>query len=63
MNTNCLGHIALVKGFLPLLQKSQGQVVDVSSIAGLVGVTFRTCYSASKFGISGFSQALRAEVK
>lgn len=48
---------------MPLLVKSKGVVVNVSSIAGLIGVGVRTCYSASKFAIAGFSKALRSEVK
>ena len=63
LNTNFLSHIALIKGFLPLIGKSKGTIVNVSSIAGLLGTGCRTTYSASKFAISGFSKALRAEVK
>ena len=37
--------------------------MNISSIAGLVGVGVRSCYAASKFGISGFSRSLRSEVK
>jgi short-subunit dehydrogenase len=37
--------------------------VAVSSLAGLVGVPGRTAYSASKFAMTGFFEALRAEVK
>ena len=35
----------------------------MSSLAGLYGVGIRTVYAASKFGIGGFSRALRAEVR
>ena len=69
ININCLSHIALIKAFLPLLKNSfkqgrgYGQIINVSSLAGLVGVSVRTAYSASKFGISGFSRALRSEIK
>ena len=69
MNTNCLSHIALIKAFLPLLKRTAkegrgyGRIVNISSLAGLMGVSVRTCYSASKFGIGGFSRSLRTEVK
>ena len=38
-------------------------IVAVSSLAGLVGVPGRTAYSASKFAMTGFFEALRAELK
>jgi len=54
----CCTHAAL-----PYLKQSHGRIVAVSSLAGLVGVPGRTAYSASKFALSGFFEALRAEVK
>mmetsp|Transcript_55072 Transcript_55072/g.75683 ORF Transcript_55072/g.75683 Transcript_55072/m.75683 type:complete len:115 (-) Transcript_55072:150-494(-) len=63
MNTNCNSHIALIQGFLPMLKKSKGKIVNISSIAGIFGSPLRTLYSASKFAIAGFSKALRPEVK
>ena len=62
MNTNFMSHIALIKSFLPLLNKSKGSIVNIGSISGLLGVGCRTSYSASKFAIAGFSKSLRAEV-
>ena len=63
MNVNCLSHIALIKAFKPNLARGAGgSIVNVSSIAGLLGVSVRTGYSASKFGIIGFSKAIRAEL-
>lgn len=38
-------------------------IVAVSSLAGLIGVPGRTAYSASKFAMTGFFEALRAELK
>ncbi|MDH5206305.1 MAG: SDR family NAD(P)-dependent oxidoreductase, partial [Hylemonella sp.] len=48
---------------LPHLKASRGQLVAVSSLAGLVGVPGRTAYGASKFAMTGFFEALRAELK
>lgn len=42
---------------------SGGHIVNVSSIAGFVGVFGFTGYSAAKFGVVGFSEALRSELK
>jgi len=63
INTNFMSHIALIKGFMPLLEQSKGTIVNISSIAGLVGSGVRTIYSGSKFAISGFSKSLRYEVR
>jgi short-subunit dehydrogenase len=54
--------IALCNAFLPQLKKSQGRIVNISSICGLLGITYRTSYAASKFAVTGFSKALRAEL-
>ena len=63
MNTNCLSHIALVKGILPdMIKRKSGHIVNIVSIAGLMGVPVRTMYCASKFAMDGFSKALRHEV-
>lgn len=63
INVNTLAPIALCKSLLPLLKKSERpQIVNVSSIAGLVGVGVRSCYAASKFGLAAFSKSLRAEL-
>jgi short-subunit dehydrogenase len=48
---------------LPHLKASKGRIVAVSSLAGLVGVPGRTAYSATKFAMTGFFEALRAELK
>lgn len=64
MNTNCMSHIAITKGFLPLMIKQKrGKFVSIISVAGLIGTAYRTMYSAAKFATSGFFKSLRAEVK
>ncbi len=64
INTNLISHIAITKAFLPLLKKQGGgQIVNMISVAGLIGTGFRTLYSAGKFGTSGFFKALRPEVQ
>lgn len=50
------------KAFLPQLARSgHGQLVNVSSAFGLVGVAGCTAYNAAKFGIRGFTEALQQE--
>lgn len=47
---------------LPRLKTPGGTVLNVSSMAGLIGVFGYTAYSAAKFAVMGFSEALRAEL-
>lgn len=61
MAVNFWGTVWCTHAALPALRRSRGQVVAVSSLAGLVGVPGRTAYSASKFAMGGFMEALRAE--
>lgn len=61
MNINFYGTVYCTKYALPYLLKTKGTVVGVSSIAGFVGLPARTGYSASKFAMQGFLEALRTE--
>jgi NAD(P)-dependent dehydrogenase (short-subunit alcohol dehydrogenase family) len=63
MRINLWGSVWCTQAALPYLKASQGRIVAVSSLAGLVGVPGRTAYSASKFAMTGFFEALRAELK
>ncbi|MFD2164056.1 SDR family oxidoreductase [Paradesertivirga mongoliensis] len=61
MDVNFWGTVYCTKYALPELLKNQGSVVGVSSIAGYRGLPGRTGYSASKFAMNGFLEALRVE--
>ena len=61
MDVNFWGAVYCTKYALPELLKSKGSVVGVSSIAGYRGLPGRTGYSASKFALNGFLEALRVE--
>jgi short-subunit dehydrogenase len=63
MRVNHWGSVWCTHAALPILLKSKGSIVAVSSLAGLVGVPGRTAYSASKFAMVGFFEALRTELK
>jgi short-subunit dehydrogenase len=63
MRINLWGSVWCTHAALPYLKQSRGNIVAVSSLAGLVGVPGRTAYSASKFAMTGFFEALRAELK
>jgi len=64
MDTNFLGMIHVTREVLPVMRKQGGgAIINFSSIGGLMGLPFQAFYSASKFAIEGFSEALRMEVK
>lgn len=62
MRVNHWGAVWCTHQALPHLIARQGQIVAVSSLAGLVGVPGRTAYGASKFAMNGFFEALRTEL-
>ncbi|MCE1202919.1 MAG: SDR family oxidoreductase [Bacteroidia bacterium] len=61
MDINFWGTVYCAKYALPYLLKSKGTVAGISSIAGYKGLPGRTGYSASKFAMQGFLEALRIE--
>lgn len=60
---NLLGTVAVVRAALPALTATHGRVVTVSSSLGVRAVSDATAYSASKFGVIGFTRALAAETR
>lgn len=61
MDINFWGTVYCSKFALPHLLKTKGSIIGVSSIAGFKGLPGRTGYSASKFAMQGFLEALRIE--
>jgi dehydrogenase/reductase SDR family member 7B len=62
MNTNFFGAVYATKYCLPEIIRNKGSVIGISSIAGFQGLPGRTGYSASKFALNGFLEALRLEL-
>jgi short-subunit dehydrogenase len=63
MEVNFFGLTETTRAFLPLLKGGvKPAIVNISSIAGKRGIPARSEYSASKFAVQGFSEALRAEL-
>jgi short-subunit dehydrogenase len=63
MEVNYFGLAETTRIFIPELKKSShAAIVNISSIAGKRGIPARADYSASKFAVQGFSNALRAEL-
>jgi 3-dehydrosphinganine reductase len=63
MKTNFYGIWNTVSLLAPHMKATGGYIVNTASIAGLIGVFGYTDYSASKFAIIGFSEALRSELR
>jgi 3-dehydrosphinganine reductase len=60
---NYLGTVRVIKAVLPSMKaRGQGWIANVSSLAGVKGVFGYTAYCGSKFAVTGFSEALRAEL-
>lgn len=64
MDTNFMGCVNVCQQVLPIMRKQrQGRIINLSSIGGVMGLPYQGFYSASKFAIEGFSEALAAEVR
>jgi 3-dehydrosphinganine reductase len=64
MDTNYFGALYVTKAVVPgMIQRRSGHIVNICSLAGLIGVFGYTAYGASKFALRGFSDTLRAEMK
>ena len=64
MDINFWGVVFGTKFFLPFLEKERSaHIVNVSSLYGLIAPPGQTAYSASKFAVRGFTEALRHELK
>jgi hypothetical protein len=63
METNYFGTVHCTKAVLPrMLQRGSGTIVNVASIAGIMGYARMSGYCATKFAVIGFTEALRDEV-
>ncbi|MBS1621740.1 MAG: SDR family oxidoreductase [Bacteroidetes bacterium] len=62
MDTNFFGSLYCTKYALPSIIENKGTIVGVSSIAGYRGLPGRSGYSASKFALQGWMEAIRTEL-
>ena len=64
MDVNWLGMVRFLHLIVPLMRpRGEGKIICVSSIGGLMGLPFQGLYSASKFAIEGYLEALRLETR
>jgi len=63
LQTSLIGPMIVTRAVLPVMRKQgSGHITSISSTAGLTSSEFCSAYSASKFGLEGFMQALQMEV-
>lgn len=64
MKTNVYGPRNTVAALLPYFkERKQGHIVNIGSLAGLIGMFGYSLYSATKYALVGFSESLRSELK
>ena len=56
---NLFGPAEVMRVFLPLLKHSQGRIVNMASIAGILAITMNHAYVSSKYAMVGISDAVR----
>lgn len=63
IRVNLEGVVNMCSAVIPIFRKQRsGMVINVSSIGGIMGLPFQGLYSASKFAVEGYSEALRLEL-
>jgi len=63
LNVNLRGLIQVTRAVLPsMLARRAGTIINMSSVAGLIAAPMYSIYSATKYGVRGFTDALRREV-
>jgi 3-dehydrosphinganine reductase len=63
MKINVYGTRSVIAALLPSMKEKGGQIVIISSAAGLMGMFGYTSYSASKYALVGLAECLRSELK
>ena len=64
MDIDYHGTVNMIKILLPgMLERGSGHIINISSIAGVVGIFGYTAYSGAKFAVKGFTDALRSEIR
>jgi short-subunit dehydrogenase len=64
METSFMGAVHTVKAVLPSMRRrKEGTIINITSIGGIMGLPFQGYYSAAKFALEGWSEALRMELR
>jgi NAD(P)-dependent dehydrogenase (short-subunit alcohol dehydrogenase family) len=61
--TNYFGIVNLTKAFTPgMIEQKSGRIINIASLAGLIGHPFNAAYAASKHALVGFTKSIRVEL-
>ncbi len=64
IQVNLTGLIQMARAVLPhMIARREGQIINMASVAGLVSMPTYSVYAATKFGVRGFTDALRREAR
>ena len=64
IRVNLIGTMLVTQAVIPhMLERRSGHIINMSSVAGLISPPLLTNYSASKYGVRAFTDALRREVR
>ncbi|ACM29299.1 SDR family NAD(P)-dependent oxidoreductase [Rhizobium rhizogenes] len=64
ISTNFYGVMYVMRAILPVMRRQRsGRIINISSLAGIIGFKHCAAYSASKFAVEGLSQAVAQEVE
>ncbi|KAH3869724.1 D-beta-hydroxybutyrate dehydrogenase, mitochondrial-like isoform X2 [Dreissena polymorpha] len=62
-DVNYYGMVRITKAFIPLLRKSKGRIINVTSVKGRIALPADVCYTTTKWAGEAFSDILRREMK
>ena len=64
MDVNFFGAVNVIQAVLPVMRRQQnGLLICMSSVGGIMGLPYQGMYSAGKFALEGYCQALRLEIR
>jgi NAD(P)-dependent dehydrogenase (short-subunit alcohol dehydrogenase family) len=63
IEVNLIGPVVVTQAFMPMLRRSRGRIVFISSVGGKVATPLLGPYCASKFALEGLCDSMRAELK
>lgn len=63
IETNLFGVANVIREVLPIMRKAGGGlIINISSLAGMVGIPFQSFYAASKYALEGWTESIRMEL-
>ncbi|MCB9450253.1 MAG: SDR family NAD(P)-dependent oxidoreductase [Anaerolineaceae bacterium] len=62
IDVNVVGLLSVTKAFIPLLRRTKGRIINISSGHGVLAVPDKSVYAASKFAVQAITDSLRLEL-